>query len=97
MKEPGRPGNPPKSVDARKSRATRFSGSPKGDHPVRSGKLEQFRERVLSAPDIRTDRVELIKRKIKKGTYNVKAEDIAERIIRSEDLSALFRSSKEPS
>jgi anti-sigma28 factor (negative regulator of flagellin synthesis) len=94
MKEAGGPVNPPKSVTDGRQKRTPAAGPREVNDPVRFGKPEDLKEWIASASDIRADRVELIKRKIKLGTYDVKAEEIAEKIIQSEDLSVYLKRSK---
>jgi anti-sigma28 factor (negative regulator of flagellin synthesis) len=45
---------------------------------------------VRSTPDIREFRVEQVRRSIEAGTYNVKAEKIAEKIIGGSILDEVF-------
>ena len=86
MKDKGRPHNLPESVGA----DTKKDGETYGDAALRDAvhgkELERYKESIRLAPDIRNDYVEMIRRKIKKGTYDVKAEDIAEKIIRTGNL-----------
>ena len=54
-----------------------------------SGTAKDFQAvyRLLNAsPSIRTDKVNEIKEKIESGTYNVKAEEVAEKILSQLDL-----------
>ncbi len=57
------------------------SASDRLELSVRSREISHLEELVRSAPDIREARVEEVRREIERGTYNVKAEKIAEKII----------------
>jgi|WetSurMetagenome_2_1015567.scaffolds.fasta_scaffold788937_2 negative regulator of flagellin synthesis FlgM len=48
---------------------------------VRSREISRFDELVRLTPDVRENKVEQVRREIEAGTYNVKAEKIAEKII----------------
>ncbi len=48
---------------------------------VRSREISHIDELVRSTPDVREMKVEQVRREIEAGTYNVKAEKIAEKII----------------
>lgn len=41
---------------------------------------------ALEAPEIRKDKVESLKEQIKSGTYNVKSEEVAEKIMSQFDI-----------
>ncbi len=58
-------------------------GSKKDDLKV-SDKAKEFQvalKSALSSADIREDKIESIKERIENGTYNISAEDIADKII----------------
>lgn len=57
---------------------------------VRSREVQHLDEMIRSTPDVRTDRVEQIKSALQDGTYNVKAEMIADKIIGGSILDDLF-------
>jgi negative regulator of flagellin synthesis FlgM len=48
---------------------------------VRSREIQHLDGMIRSTPDVRADRVEQIKSALQAGTYNVKAEMIADKII----------------
>lgn len=48
---------------------------------VSSRELERLRQKVYEAPEIRSERVAEIKRQLEAGTYNIKAEKVAEAMI----------------
>ncbi|HON00694.1 MAG TPA: flagellar biosynthesis anti-sigma factor FlgM [Acidobacteriota bacterium] len=48
---------------------------------VSGRELEQLARKVAEAPEVRAQRIEQLKASIEAGTYNVKAEEIAEAII----------------
>lgn len=86
MEEKDRPGDSAKSFNGGKGKENSSPGKKDRNDSLRMKKLESLKKWIRSAPDIRYDKVELIKRKIKNGTYEVKSEKIAEKIIESEDL-----------
>jgi len=48
---------------------------------VRSLEISHLEDLIRSTPDVREERVEQMRNQIERGTYNVKAENIAEKII----------------
>jgi negative regulator of flagellin synthesis FlgM len=48
---------------------------------VRSREISYLDELVRTTPDVREQKIEQVRREIEAGTYNVKAEKIAEKII----------------
>jgi negative regulator of flagellin synthesis FlgM len=48
---------------------------------ARSRDISHLNELIQSTPDIREDKVASIRRQLENGTYNVKAEKIAEKIL----------------
>lgn len=57
---------------------------------VRSREMTHLEELAQSAPDVREARVEQVRRAIERGTYNVKAELIAVKIIGGSLLDEVF-------
>jgi negative regulator of flagellin synthesis FlgM len=57
---------------------------------VQSREISHLDELIRSAPDVRESRVEEVRRAIESGTYNVKAEKIAEKIIGGDLLDEIF-------
>ena len=57
---------------------------------VRSREISHINELVRSTPDTREMRIEQVRRDIEAGTYNVKAEKIAEKIIGGNLLDEVF-------
>lgn len=86
MRQKGRPRDFHEPVSAGIKKGSEVSVDAAVNDSVHGRELERHKESIRSAPDIRSDVVEMIKRKIKKGTYNVKAEDIAEKIIQAGNL-----------
>ena len=60
------------------------------DLSARSREISRFNELIQSTPDIREERVEQVRRELESGTYNVKAEKIAEKIIGGNLLDEVF-------
>jgi flagellar biosynthesis anti-sigma factor FlgM len=71
---------------------------PGGDNPAsdqldlsdRSRKISHLNELAQSVPDVREAKVEQIRGAIESGTYSVKAEKIAEKIISGNLLDEIF-------
>ncbi len=57
---------------------------------VRGLNLSHLEELIRSTPEIRESRVEQVRRDIESGTYNIKAEKIAEKIIGGSLLDEVF-------
>ncbi len=57
---------------------------------VRSREISHLNELVRSTPDVREKKIEQVRRDIEAGTYNVKAEKIAEKIIGGNLLDEVF-------
>jgi negative regulator of flagellin synthesis FlgM len=60
------------------------------DLSVRSREMSHIEELAQSTPDIRESKIVQIRGEIESGTYNVKAEKIAEKIIRGNLLDKIF-------
>lgn len=86
MRQKGRPRDLHEPVTAGTKKESNLEGNAAVNDSAHGRELERHKEAIRSAPDIRSDVVEMIKRKINKGTYDVKAEDIAEKIIQTENL-----------
>jgi negative regulator of flagellin synthesis FlgM len=57
---------------------------------ARSREISHLNELIQSTPDVREEKVEQIRRELEGGTYNVKAEKIAEKIIGGNLLDEVF-------
>lgn len=57
---------------------------------VRSREIAHFNDLIQSTPDIRESRVSEVRMQLENGTYNVKAEKIAEKIIGGNPLDEFF-------
>jgi negative regulator of flagellin synthesis FlgM len=57
---------------------------------VRSREIQNMDSLIRSAPDVREAKVEQIRSAIENGTYNVKAEKIAEKILGGNLLDDIF-------
>jgi negative regulator of flagellin synthesis FlgM len=68
-----------------KAQAEKSSGVPTDSDrlelSVRTREMSHLEELIQSTPDIREDRVEQVRRDVEGGTYNIKAEKIAEKMI----------------
>lgn len=75
-------------------RAQRISGDqPEFDRVElsdRSREIDHLKELVQSTPDIRESRVEQVRQEVDSGTYNVRAEKIAEKIVSGGLLDEVF-------
>jgi negative regulator of flagellin synthesis FlgM len=57
---------------------------------VRGREIQHLDEMIRSTPDIRTARVEQVRQALESGTYNVKAEMIAEKILGGDLIDEVF-------
>ena len=60
------------------------------DLSARSREISHLNELIQSTPDVRTDKVDQLRRELEGGTYNVKAEKIADKIIGGNSLDEVF-------
>lgn len=67
-----------------------YSDSDRLELSVRSREISHLNELIQSIPDVRDSRVEQVRREIGNGTYNVKAEKIAEKIVGGNLLDGIF-------
>jgi negative regulator of flagellin synthesis FlgM len=67
-----------------------YSASDQLDLSARSREISHFEELAQSVPDVRESKVAQIRGEIESGTYNVKAEKIAEKIIHGNQLDEIF-------
>jgi negative regulator of flagellin synthesis FlgM len=77
------------------SERTRKSGGESSDSDsislsVRSREIAHMNELIQSTPDIRESRVEEVRMTLENGTYDVKAEKIAEKMIKGNLLDLVF-------
>ena len=78
---------------ARTQRAGEEGSEPDADRielSIRSREVQQLDEMIRSTPDVRADKVEQVRRALENGTYNVKAEMIAEKIIGGGIIDEIF-------
>jgi negative regulator of flagellin synthesis FlgM len=66
------------------------SGSDQLDLSVRSQEMSRIQELAQSISDVRESKVAQIRGAIESGTYNVKAEKIAEKIINGNQLNEIL-------
>jgi flagellar biosynthesis anti-sigma factor FlgM len=78
------------SAQTDKSSGDHNSGSDRLELSVQSRKVQHLDDLIQSTPDIREAKVEQITRELHAGTYNVKAEKIAEKIIGGTLLDEVF-------
>jgi negative regulator of flagellin synthesis FlgM len=57
---------------------------------VRSREIQHLDELIQSTPDVREGRVEQVRRELESGTYNVKAERIADKILGGNLIDEIF-------
>ena len=81
---------PTKSEGVRKSCTGQNSYSDRLELSVRSREILHLDEMIRSTSDIRESKVEIFRAQIEAGTYNVKAEKIAEKIIGGNLLDEVF-------
>jgi flagellar biosynthesis anti-sigma factor FlgM len=83
LKAPQQPERTLKSSDEQ-------SGSDRLELSVQSKEISHLNELIQSTSDIREDKIEKARREIENGTYNIKAEKIAEKILRGNFLDDVF-------
>jgi negative regulator of flagellin synthesis FlgM len=66
------------------------SDSDRIEFSVRSQEIQQLNEQIRASADIRESKVEQVRSAIENGTYNVKAEKIADKIISGSLLDEVF-------
>lgn len=81
-----------RSVQTDESRVNKKSESRRTDSSLNNLDVLHLNELIRSAPDIRMPIVEQIKRDIHNGTYEVRAEKIAEKILESYLFDNLYQS-----
>ena len=81
---------PAKPQGARKSCTGQNADSDRLELSVRSREISHLDEMIRSTPDIRESKVEQVRLKIETGNYNVKAEKIAEKMIKGNLLDEVF-------
>lgn len=57
---------------------------------IRGREISHLNDLIQSTPDVRENRIEQVRRELENGTYNVKAEKIAEKIIGGNLLDEVF-------
>jgi negative regulator of flagellin synthesis FlgM len=80
---------PAQSEQVQKSNGVQ-SDSDRLELSARGREISHFNELIQSTPDIREAKVEQVRREIESGTYNVKAEKIAEKILTGNLLDEIF-------
>jgi negative regulator of flagellin synthesis FlgM len=76
-----RPENPQQQERTQKSDGGHNLDTDRLELSVQSREISHLDELIRSTPDVREMKVEQVRREIEAGTYNVKAEKIAEKII----------------
>jgi negative regulator of flagellin synthesis FlgM len=66
------------------------SGADRLELSVRGLEISHLEDLIRSTPDVREERVEQVRREIESGTYNIKAEKIADKIIGGNLLDEVF-------
>ncbi len=65
-------------------------GSDRIELSVRSREIQHLDELIRSTPDVRESKVEQVRSAIENGTYNVKAEKIADKILGGSLVDEIF-------
>ncbi len=81
------------SHEAERSSKTGQGQNPDSDRlelSIKGREISHLDELIRSTPDVRESRVEEVRRQIESGTYNVKAEKIAEKIVGGSLLDEIF-------
>ena len=66
------------------------SGSDRIELSVRGREVRHLDYLIQSTPDIRQDKIDAVRREIEAGTYNVKAEKIADKILGGGLIDGIF-------
>jgi len=86
-------------VDVQEQQQQRFQKADRGpavahqdgvELSVRSREIQNLDELIQATPDVREALVERIRQSIVNGTYNVKAEQVADKIIRGSLIDQIF-------
>jgi negative regulator of flagellin synthesis FlgM len=80
----------PQQAEHAPKKGEEHSASDRLELSIRGREISHLEELVHSAPDIREGRVEELRREVERGTYNIKAEKIAEKIIGGNLLDEIF-------
>jgi negative regulator of flagellin synthesis FlgM len=80
----------PQQSERSQVRSGEHSDSDRLELSVRSLEISHLEELIRSTPDVRESRVEEVRRDIESGTYTIKAEKIAEKIIGGNLLDEVF-------
>jgi negative regulator of flagellin synthesis FlgM len=71
-------------------RGASFSERDRVELSVRSQEMLHIQDLIQSTPDVRQDVVEKVRQSIQNGTYNVKAEQVAEKILGGTLIDQVF-------
>lgn len=86
-------------LDVQESQTTRLhrvgreasdAGTDRVELSTRSREMQSVEELIRSTPDVREGKVEQIRRSIESGTYNVRAEQVADKIIGGSLIDEIF-------
>ncbi len=87
------------ALEAQEQQSLRFQKSDRGsvkpvadrvELSIRSRQIQNIDEMIQATPDVREGVVEQVRRSLANGTYNVRAEQIAEKIIGGNLFDQLF-------
>jgi negative regulator of flagellin synthesis FlgM len=81
------------SQESQRSLKTRAGQNPESDSlelSVKSREISHLEDLIRSTPDVREERVQAVRSQIESGTYNVKAEKIAEKIVGGNLLDEVY-------
>ena len=76
--------------EQKRSGISRKSKLDRSESPTRSREIAQLAELIQSMPDVREEKVRQARAKLKSGTYRVKAERIAEKIMEDNLLDKII-------
>lgn len=71
-------------------RASVTADPDRAEFSIRSREIQSIHDLIQSTPDVREGVVERVRRSIEAGTYNVRAEQIAERILGGNLFDQIF-------
>lgn len=81
-----KPEDSSKQPDRNRKDGNKRPDSNRAKSSIRDSEISNLNEQLRYTPDIRRDRVKELRKKIKGGTYNIKADKIAAKIIKGNPL-----------
>jgi flagellar biosynthesis anti-sigma factor FlgM len=80
----------PQAEKSREEGAALTTGTDRIELSVKGREFAHLDELINSIPDVRESKIELVQKELEQGTYNVRAEKIAEKIIKGNLLDEIL-------